>query len=207
MTRLKSSMPSKLSLPRRGLLLGATAMIASSTLAAPLWALTANGARDKVSNLVDEVNAIIGSSKSEAGKIRDFEKLFVRYADVDFMARYALGVDGRGASSADLRAFTAAFKGYIARKYGGRFREFIGGRLELQGSRKMKSVYEVKTIAHLRGSAPFEVSFQLSDRSGKPLFVNMFIEGVNLLLTERTEIGAMLDQRGGSIAKLARDLK
>jgi phospholipid transport system substrate-binding protein len=59
----------------------------------------------------------------------------------------------------------------------------------------------------LRGSAPFEVTFLVSSKSGKDLFFNMFIEGVNLLLTERTEIGALLDRNGGKIDKMIADLE
>ena len=95
----------------------------------------------------------------------------------------------------------------MARKYGKRFREFIGGRLEVQGVKQVKSFYQVRTIAHLRGEAPFEVDFHVSDRSGKDLFFNMYIEGINMLLTEREEIGAMLDRRKGNIDALIRDLK
>ena len=43
------------------------------------------------------------------------------------------------------------------------------------------------------------MTFHVSDRSGRPLFFNMFIEGINLLLTERTEVGALLDRNGGDI--------
>jgi phospholipid transport system substrate-binding protein len=46
----------------------------------------------------------------------------------------------------------------------------------------------------------------VSDRSGQNKFFNMPIEGVNLLLTERTEIGAMLDKRRGNIDALIKDL-
>ena len=35
----------------------------------------------------------------------------------------------------------------------------------------------------------------------------MFIEGINMLLTERTEIGAMLDRRGGNIDAMIADLR
>jgi phospholipid transport system substrate-binding protein len=35
----------------------------------------------------------------------------------------------------------------------------------------------------------------------------MFIEGVNLLLTERTEIGAMIDRNRGNIDKMIADLR
>ena len=71
----------------------------------------------------------------------------------------------------------------------------------------VKNFFEVKTIAHLRGESPFEVTFLVSDRSGKDKFFNLFIEGVNMLLTERTEIGAMLDKRRGDINGLIADLK
>jgi phospholipid transport system substrate-binding protein len=173
----------------------------------PVLALTEAGARGLVDQLVGEINGVIASGKSASAMIRDFERIFVRYADVPIMARYALGNDARQATPAQMRAFTDAFQGYISRKYGKRFREFVGGQVEVQSSRKIKSGYEIKSTAILRGEAPFEVTFLVSDKSGRNLFFNMFIEGVNLLLTERTEIGAMLDRRKGNIDQLISDLK
>lgn len=192
---------------RRSFLASAGAAIGLAALPVPASALTEAGARGLVDQLVSDINKVIASGKSENAMLRDFEKIFVRYADVPIMARYALGNDGRRASAAQLRAFTQAFQGYISRKYGRRFREFIGGRIEVQSARKIKSGYEIKSTAFLRGEAPFEVTFLVSDKSGKYLFFNMFIEGVNMLLTERTEIGAMLDRRKGNIDQLTADLK
>jgi phospholipid transport system substrate-binding protein len=184
--------------------------LASSSLAmtaTPSWALTQGEARTLVDSLVAKINSVIGSGKSEAAMIKEFQGIFRRYADVPIMAQYALGVDGRRASAGQKRAFGKAFEIYIARKYGKRFREFVGGKVEVKSSRKIKAGYEVKTTASLRGSAPFEVTFLVSSKSGKDLFFNMFIEGVNLLLTERTEIGALLDRNGGNIDKMIAHLK
>ena len=139
--------------------------------------------------------------------IKDFENIFVKYSDVKYLASYALGVDGRRASTEQKRTFSKVFQAYIARKYGKQFRVFIGGRLEVETSKTVKSHVEVKTIAHLKGQAPFEVTFFVSDKSGKPLFYNMYIEGINMLLTERTEIGAMLDKRKGNLDAMIKDLK
>ena len=138
--------------------------------------------------------------------IGKFEQLFLRYADVGIMAQYALGVDGRRATAAQKQAFANAFAGYISRKYGKRFKQFIGGRIEIEGARRIKPGYEIKTTAYLRGESPIEVIFLVSDKSGRGQFFNMFIEGVNLLLTERAEIGAMLDRRGGDIDQMTADL-
>lgn len=186
----------------------ATALTGLTVAALPLpaFALTEAGAMQLVNTVVADINRVIASGKSENAMLRDFEKIFVQYGDVPIMARYALGADARTASPAQLRQFTRAFQGYISRKYGRRFREFIGGEVTVQNARKIKAGYEVRTSVKLRGSSPFEVTFLVSDKSGSGKFFNMFIEGVNLLLTERTEIGAMLDARGGNLNQLISDL-
>lgn len=188
-------------------MLGMLSGLALTAVAGPSMAMSANSAKGLVDAIVADINKVIAQSSSEAQKIAQFEKIFVRYSDVPTIARYALGVDARRASKGQLNAFTKAFQVYVSRKYGKRFREFIGGKIEVQQARKVKSFFEVKTIARLRGESPFEVTFLVSDRSGRDKFFNIFIEGVNMLLTERTEIGAMLDNRRGDIDALIRDLK
>lgn len=190
---------------RRDLLLTTAAVWAASAL--PVFALTEQKARALVDDVVDDIQSVINSGKSDGAILKDLERLFVKYADVNIMAQYALGVDGRSASAAQKRAFTKAFQGYIARKYGKRFRDFIGGRIEVKSVRTIKAGFEVQTTAYLRGQSPFEVNFHVSDRSGSDKFFNIFIEGVNLLLTERTEIGSMLDRRGGDINAVTSDLQ
>ncbi|WP_192881395.1 MlaC/ttg2D family ABC transporter substrate-binding protein [Rhodosalinus sediminis] len=194
-------------LTRRGTLAALAGGAALALAPRAAQALTEAQARDLVQSLVDDINAVIASGKPEAAMYRDFERIFATYADVPTVALYTLGVDGRAATDAQKRAYIDAFRGYIARKYGARFRDFIGGRLEMEGVRRIKSYYQVRTTAYLRGEDPFFVDFQVSDRSGEPRFFNMFIEGVNMLLTEREEIGAMLDRRGRDLDRLIADLR
>lgn len=193
---------------RRGFLgLIGGAIAALPILPTPALAMTDAAAKALVDKLVADINAVISSGKSEPAMYREFERIFSRYADVPTIARYALGADARRASPAQLRAFTETFQRYISVKYGRRFREFIGGRIEVNDARAVKSFIEVRTTAILRGEAPFNVTFLVSDRSGSDRFFNMFIEGVNMLLTERTEIGAMIDRRGGNLDEMIADLR
>ena len=66
---------------------------------------------------------------------------------------------------------------------------------------------EVETTVSLRNRSPLRMDWHVSDRSGRNAFFNFIIEGVNMLLTEREEIGAMLDRRRGSIDALISDMK
>lgn len=192
---------------RRRFLAGSTAALTTLAATGPALALDEAQARSLVDRLVGEINKVIDSGQSETAMFSAFERIFKTYGDTSYIAAYAMGVDGRRATGPQKKAFSTAFTGYVSRKYGSRFREFIGGRLEVQGVKKVKSFYRVRTIAHLKGEAPFEVDFHVSDRTGKNLFFNMYIEGINMLLTEREEIGSMLDRRKGNIDQMIADLK
>jgi phospholipid transport system substrate-binding protein len=200
-------MPNDIHLTRRILGAGFAAALVLAALPLPAAALTAEAAKELVDKTVADVNKIISSGNSEKAMLNDFEKLFARYADVPTIARSVLGTAARSASNGQLSSYTKAFQGYISRKYGRRFREFIGGKIEVAEARAVKSYYEVISTARLQGESPFEVRWHVSDKSGKSLFFNIIIEGVNMLASERTEMGALLDQRGGDLNQLIADLK
>lgn len=192
---------------RRGLLATGGAFAALAVATGPALALTEQGAKALVDKVVADINRIIASGKPEKAMYKDFEKIFADYAYVSGIARTVLGPPARTASKAEMAAFTKAFQAYMGRKYGKRFREFIGGRVVVQGARKIKSFYEVTTTAILAGEPPFTVTFMVSDVSGKGLFFDMLIEGISLLKVEKSEIGTMLDKRRGNISKMIEDLK
>jgi phospholipid transport system substrate-binding protein len=194
-------------LPAAGLASGLAAALPLGLAPSAAQALNEQGARRLVDGLVGEINRVIASGKSERAMYSDFERILVRYADMATIAQSTLGADGRGAPAATVRAYRDALQGYISRKYGKRFREFIGGEIEVQGVQQVRQYYEVRSVAKLRGQSPFQIDFLVSDRSGEDLFFDMKIEGVSLLLTERREIGALLDRRRGDIAALTQDLR
>jgi phospholipid transport system substrate-binding protein len=184
--------------------LGALAVVALPHRA---FALTVDEASALVGKLIAEINGVINSGASENAMYGKFEDIFSRYADENFIALSALGPAGRQATPGQRAAFTTAFKRYLAVKYGKRFREFIGGKIEVTDARPLKSFFEVVSVAKLQGSNPFDVRWQVSDKSGQNKFFNIIIEGVNMLATERAEIGALLDKNGGNIDKMTAALK
>ncbi|MFM2350707.1 MAG: hypothetical protein RIR04_1673 [Pseudomonadota bacterium] len=189
-------------LTRRAFGAGLAAGTGFLAFALPVRALSVDQARQLVDKLIADINATINSGKSEQAMFGDFEQIFVTYADVATIARSALGPASKQASAGQMSAFTKAYQGYISRKYGRRFREFIGGKIEVTDARPYKSYYEVISTATLQGETPFDLRWWVGDKSGRNLFFNIIIEGVNMLASERTEIGAILDQNGGDIDKL-----
>ena len=184
---------------RRAVLTALSAFVLAPALPRVAAAVTPALATGLVQQVATEITRIINSGQSEAAMIGDFERMMGRYADMPTIAQSVLGPAARTAGAGQLSAFADAFQGYMARKYGRRFREFIGGTVAVGGAQDTGRYVEVAATVSLRGEPPFAVSFRVWDRSGRPLFIDMLIEGVSLVISERSEIGAILDRNGGSV--------
>lgn len=198
MTRIPNS-------TRRGFLglVGACGVL----VAMPAHALSGDQAVALVRVTVEEVLATVNSGQAPAQMYPAFERIFSRRADIDAMARAALGPTARQLNAQDFAAFRQAMSGYVSRKYGKRFQEFLGAKIEIGGARQLKSFWTVDSTAYLRGQTPTKVEWHVSDRSGQPRFFNLIIEGVNMLASEREEIAAMLARRRGDVRGLIADLQ
>jgi len=160
-------MRNKLSITRRSALVGSASLTLAVVTPGILVALDDAQAAALIERVVNDINAIISSGKSESAMLVDFESVFRKYADVPIIARKSLGAEWRTASASQRKRYTAAFQIYISHKYGRRFREFVGGKIVVTGSKVVKSGYLVSSMAHLTGEAPFALDWQVSGKSGQ----------------------------------------
>lgn len=190
-----------------GLLAGAGLAMVLPAMPARADSVPVQPALDHIRRAVSEVYRVINAGQAQDRMLNEFETVFARYADVDVIARSALGPAARQTPAAEFSAYRQAFQGYIGRKYGRRFHEFVGSQVEVTGARPLKSFVAVTSVARLRGRAPMEVEWHVSDRSGEMRFFNIIIEGVNMLASERAEIAAMLARQRGNVAGLTAELR
>ena len=108
--------------------------------------------------------------------------------------------------------FVAAFGKFLSGVYANRFQEYAGSGNSAERF-KMGRVIDagrkgvlVKTSMNRTGEAPVGVEWLVTDRPGRVVIADIVIEGVSLLVTEREEIGGMLEARGGDVDKLIDDL-
>lgn len=192
---------------RRLIILGFVLIFYNFEGVSPSYSLEKVKAEDLIRNISFEVNKVISSGLDEDLVISELEDIFKKYADTNIMALTTLGATRRIASSAQLKEFKEAFQIYFLNKYARRFRELRDGEISIISSRPVRSGVEVKTRIRLIDWAPFEVIWLVSDRSGEVKIFNIIIDGINLLSSERTEIGVMLDNRKGNIDVLSSDLR
>jgi phospholipid transport system substrate-binding protein len=192
---------------RRQLLGGIAALAALAALGAPARAATTAGATAFVTGLTQELLALVTSGQPDARVYSGFESILARYADMPAIAASVLGPPWRGASPAQKQAFVAAFQHYLSRRYGKQFRDYRSAKFQVTGARDGgKAGILVATKVLRPGQDAIAVDWQVSDRSGQTKVVNLIIEGVSMLATERAQIGAMLDAQKGSLDRLTAQL-
>jgi phospholipid transport system substrate-binding protein len=189
---------------------GALGLVAAAALLAALPARAA--ATDRAVALVETLSAeltrLVNSGRSAGQLYGEFERLLVRYADMPAVSASVLGPPWRGASQAERQAFVAAFQRYLSRKYGAQFDDYRNARIEVTGAKDGgRAGVLVLTRVVRPGQQAIAVDWQISERSGKARVVNLVIEGVSMLATERAEVGAMLEASRGSIDGLIGQLR
>ena len=134
----------------------------------------------------------------------ELNNLFQKYVDIPIIARAVLGKSWRGADSDQRKRFIHAFKTYVSNKYGRQFSEFRGTKLEIIKSRDTltKAGVLVSTIVVLPGNPSMKVVWQVSDGSGSLKLIDLRVEGVSMLSTERQEIRSKLKKFNGSLDNL-----
>ena len=175
-------------------------------------ALGENDAVAHVQVTINEVSSLVdsaGDSASKAGRLRE---IMERRAAMPQIARFSAGSAWRGMTEDQKTRFVSAFTNFVSRVYASRFQDYasVGNSTE---SFKMGRVIDagskgilVKTKILRTGEAPVDVEWLVTDQPGQVLIADIVIEGVSLLVTQREEIGGMLEARRGDVEKLITDL-
>jgi len=174
-------------------------------------ALTADEASQAVKSTIDALLELVrspGDADSKAARLND---IMDKHAAMPQIARFAAGVAWRSMNDDQQQRFVPAFGKFLSTVYARRFQEYSGAPLDnayAVGAVRdagAKGMLVTTTIKRPDGP-PVDVDWLVSDKPGHPVIADIVIEGVSMLITQRDEIGAMLEKRGGDVDKLIQDL-
>lgn len=195
-------------LSRRGAL-GLGFGLAALAAAGPAAALSEDEARSFVSGVVDEVVRMINSHASPEQQAADFRTLFEKRAAVPQVTAFVMGAAWRDMNDGQKATFQDAFLTYVSRVYVSLLDKYDGQKIEVGRATDFgrKGVLVVSTASGPGLEKPVSVEWLVSDRGGAgPQLVDITIEGVSMLQSQRQEFAAKLEKRGGDVDKLIADL-
>jgi len=123
--------------------------------------------------------------------------------DVPGIARFVLGRYWRSASEQEQQEYLKLFEDYVVFVYGTRLSSFNGETFKVRGSRTDDSGTIVSTdIISPKGEAPIKVDWRLITDHGSFRINDVIIEGISMLVTQRSEFASVIQRHGGHVGEL-----
>ena len=190
-----------MNISRRVLLSSVSGVVAMASL--PAFALSTNNGQAFVEKAVGDLEGIMNSGKSGGALQSAVGGFFRKYADVPTIARAVLGAPWRGMDGGQRNAYVAAFEGYAVRKYSSSFKSFSGGKAQIVNVRDGGKAGVLVDVDFVKaGQSPSKLQVQVSDGGGSAKILDMKVEGVSMIGTEREQVRSLLAQNGGDVNKL-----
>jgi len=188
---------------RRFLLTIMSLLIASTTLTAAPNAAPAADANVFMSEMWNRAVEVLSKKVPLAERLTRFRQLFQADFDGPGIARFVLGRYWRSASEEEQQEFLKLFEDYVVFVYGTRLSNFNGETFKVKGSRSEGNGVVVATdIISPSGEAPIKVDWRLVTEKGAFKINDVVIEGISMLVTQRSEFASVIQRHGGQVGGL-----
>ena len=132
-----------------------------------------------------------------------FRELFDADFDVPGIARFVLGRYWRSASEQEQQEFLQLFQDYVVFVYSARLADFGGEGFKVRGSRAEQDGIIVSTdVIQSAGSAPIKIDWRLISDKGAFKINDVIIEGISMMVTQRSEFASVIQRHGGQVGGL-----
>jgi phospholipid transport system substrate-binding protein len=124
--------------------------------------------------------------------------------DLTLLGRLVLGRYWRDANARQRTMYLQLFRRYMAQTFAQRLRQYVGNNPDQPGP-----VFEVVSshpvgnmdiLVQSRvlppGGQPLRVDWRLRERPDRPVVIDLIVEGISLLVTQRSEFAAVLERTG-----------
>jgi phospholipid transport system substrate-binding protein len=148
-----------------------------------------------VRTLGDEVIAILKSDNHQQRK-RKLHDIFTTAFDVNAMAQFAAGSYWRRADDRQKQEYIRLFGDYVATVYAGKFADYAGQGFKVMSERATGDDVAVEGAIVHGQKPPVRFDFRLRKTDSGLKIVDVYVEGMSLVITKRDEFMAVLSREG-----------
>jgi phospholipid transport system substrate-binding protein len=187
---------------RRSLLTSLLILMASASLAAPPPVNPADAVAF-MNQLWGRALELLNNKVDPAMKQARFRELFRADFDCPGIARFVLGRYWRNASEEEQQEFLRLFQDYVAFVYTARLSNLGGETFRVRGSRSDGDAVIVSTDVISPGNAsPLRIDWRLVTDNGAYKINDVVVEGVSMMVTQRSEFASVVQRNGGQVRGL-----
>ena len=135
---------------------------------------------------------------SKDQQISELNTLFAQTVDIPYVAKFVLGRYWRTATPEQQQRYLKAYEPFIIKNYVGRVARYSGQTYKVTDARAMEDGAVVGMVLHTPdGTSPdVLVNYRLSQTPEGYKVIDIMVEGVSLLNTQRSEFASVVSNKG-----------
>ncbi len=161
-------------------------------------------AKALVTRLVEQILQAIDADDGGSSQERRMMAAIESETNLSLLARMTLGRYWRQASAQQRKVFADVFRRYLLQSFTTRLRRYAGtglgsvrDRFTVTATKKAgKNDVVVRSLIKPPSGAPLEVDWRLRSRDGRFFIIDLVVEGVSLLITQRSEFSSVVERIG-----------
>lgn len=175
----------------------AVVVLAAAVLNSPTRAATPS---EFIAKLGDDAVQMLGSKElSDQQKVDQFRTLLTKGFDVALIGRLVLGRNWRTASDQERNEYTKLFEQFIVNSYASRLGRYGGESLKVKGARADDADFIVASDLIQPNGPPVKIEWRLRGKDPDYRVVDIIVEGVSMVITQRDEFAAVVQRCGGRL--------
>ncbi len=172
----------------------------------------ADGAAKFVSALAERAMSTLAESKLASGDRRErFRELFNDAFAVEGIGKFVLGRHWRKATPEERQEYLVLFEDQIVGTWADRFTEYSGNKFEIMGAAEAKGlrapVALVETKFWTGPKTSLRVDWRVSTADSNYKITDIYVEGVSLANTHRSEYSSAIRRHGGTVEGLLQAMR
>lgn len=137
-----------------------------------------------------------------AEREQQFRKLLHEGFDLNQIARLVLGRYWNQASQAERAEFVELLEDYLVQLYAARFADFENVTLRVESVRDEQGQTIVRSVLMRPEAPPVALDWRVERDQGRFLITDLVVEGISMIITQRSEFASVIRQKGGRVQGL-----
>jgi len=174
----------------------------SILLLALLWAAPVTAGEPEARAFAEKIGtdalAILNSAQDAPAKHASLKQLFTQVVDTDWVGRFVLGQYWRKLNPAQQQSYLTSYRSFLAATYTANFEDYAGDTsFKVTGVKPLQRAGQyLVAVDVLRPGQTIKIDYRLHETSGQFHIVDIVVEGVSLLATQRSEFSSVVQRQG-----------
>jgi len=147
------------------------------------------------------ITIIANTNLTQQQRSSKYRTLLQEAFDLKTIGHFVIGRTWDTISSDQQQEYMRLFEGLVLKTYGDRLSFYSGESFRVKNARQENDRDTVvnSEVLHPGGAAPTSIDWRVRQTDGKPLIVDVVIEGVSQTVTQRQEYSSIIQRDGGKI--------